>query len=72
MHATTTAGATITATALLGLLGNNTLSRRAHILTENCKSLLLTVLAGDIKQQSFDQGAQAALPAGLTRGIVEL
>jgi biopolymer transport protein ExbB len=31
------------ATALLGLLGNNVLSRRAHVLTEDFKSLLLSL-----------------------------
>ena len=33
------------ATALLGLLGNNVLSRRAHVLTEDFKSLLLSLSA---------------------------
>lgn len=31
------------ATALLGLLGNNVLSRRAHVLTEDFKALLLSL-----------------------------
>ena len=34
------------ATALLGLLGNNVLSRRAHVLTEDFKALLLSLTAG--------------------------
>ncbi|HEY2466164.1 MAG TPA: MotA/TolQ/ExbB proton channel family protein [Steroidobacteraceae bacterium] len=33
------------ATALLGLLGNNVLSRRAHVLTEDFKALLLSLTA---------------------------
>jgi biopolymer transport protein ExbB len=33
------------ATALLGLLGNNVLGRRAHVLTEDFKSLLLSLSA---------------------------
>jgi biopolymer transport protein ExbB len=33
------------ATALLGLLGNNVLSRRAHVLTEDFKALLLRLTA---------------------------
>jgi biopolymer transport protein ExbB len=31
------------ATALLGLLGNNVLNRRAHVLTEDFKALLLSL-----------------------------
>jgi hypothetical protein len=30
--------------ALLGLLGNNILTRRAHVLTEDFKAILLTLM----------------------------
>ncbi len=56
------------ATALLGLLGNNVLSRRAHVLMEDFKALLLSLSAG---QTGESRGAalstHAALPTVIPR-----
>lgn len=60
------------ATALLGLLGNNVLSRRAHVLTEDFKALLLSLAAADAEadNESSHTQAYAALPTALRpRGI---
>ena len=60
------------ATALLGLLGNNVLSRRAHVLMEDFKALLLSLSAGHQEPHGADVSVQAALPtAVLSRGMVE-
>ncbi len=60
------------ATALLGLLGNNVLSRRAHVLMEDFKALLLNLSAGHQELHGADLPVQAALPtAALSRGMVE-
>ncbi len=60
------------ATALLGLLGNNVLSRRAHVLMEDFKALLLSLSAPPEKLHGADLPVQAALPtAALSRGMVE-
>jgi len=60
------------ATALLGLLGNNVLSRRAHVLMEDFKALLLNLSAGHQEPHGADLSVQAALPtAALSRGMVE-
>jgi biopolymer transport protein ExbB len=60
------------ATALLGLLGNNVLSRRAHVLMEDFKALLLNLSAGQQELHRADLSVQAALPtAVLSRGMVE-
>jgi biopolymer transport protein ExbB len=57
------------ATALLGLLGNNVLSRRAHVLTEDFKALLLS-LTVEADSESTQTQTYAALPTALrTRGI---
>ena len=57
------------ATALLGLLGNNVLSRRAHVLTEDFKALLLNLTA-EADAESTHMQAYAALPTTLRpRGI---
>jgi biopolymer transport protein ExbB len=57
------------ATALLGLLGNNVLSRRAHVLTEDFKALLLS-LAVEPDSESTHTQTYAALPTALRpRGI---
>jgi len=61
------------ATALLGLLGNNVLSRRAHVLTEDFKALLLSLTAesdSESTQTQTQMQAYAALPTTLRpRGI---
>ena len=49
------------ATALLGLLGNNVLSRRAHVLMEDFKALLLS-LSAEPELIGADVSVQAALP----------
>jgi len=60
------------ATALLGLLGNNVLSRRAHVLMEDFKALLLNLSAGHQEPHGADLSVQAAFPtAALSRGMVE-
>jgi biopolymer transport protein ExbB len=57
------------ATALLGLLGNNVLSRRAHVLTEDFKALLLS-LTVESDSESTQTQTYAALPTALRpRGI---
>ena len=57
------------ATALLGLLGNNVLSRRAHVLTEDFKALLLS-LTVESDVESTQTQTYAALPTALrARGI---
>ena len=57
------------ATALLGLLGNNVLSRRAHVLTEDFKALLLSLTA-ESDSESTQTQSYAALPTALrARGI---
>lgn len=57
------------ATALLGLLGNNVLSRRAHVLTEDFKALLLSLTA-EADNESTHSQSYAALPTALRpRGI---
>jgi biopolymer transport protein ExbB len=57
------------ATALLGLLGNNILSRRAHVLTEDFKALLLSLTVESASAPSQSQ-TYAALPTALRpRGI---
>jgi biopolymer transport protein ExbB len=57
------------ATALLGLLGNNVLSRRAHVLTEDFKALLLS-LTVESESESAQTQTYAALPTALrSRGI---
>jgi biopolymer transport protein ExbB len=57
------------ATALLGLLGNNVLSRRAHVLTEDFKALLLS-LTVESDAESTQTQSYAALPTTLRpRGI---
>lgn len=57
------------ATALLGLLGNNVLSRRAHVLTEDFKALLLSLTA-EADNESTHTQTYAALPTALRpRGI---
>jgi biopolymer transport protein ExbB len=57
------------ATALLGLLGNNVLSRRAHVLTEDFKALLLSFTAESDSEAAQTQ-SYAALPTALrARGI---
>jgi biopolymer transport protein ExbB len=57
------------ATALLGLVGNNVLSRRAHVLTEDFKALLLSLTA-EPDAESTQTQAYAALPTALRpRGI---
>jgi biopolymer transport protein ExbB len=57
------------ATALLGLLGNNVLSRRAHVLTEDFKALLLS-LTTDADSESMPTPSYAALPTALrARGM---
>lgn len=57
------------ATALLGLLGNNVLSRRAHVLTEDFKALLLS-LTVESESESTQTQTYAALPTALRpRGI---
>lgn len=57
------------ATALLGLLGNNVLSRRAHVLTEDFKALLLSLTA-EADNESTHPQSYAALPTALRpRGI---
>jgi biopolymer transport protein ExbB len=57
------------ATALLGLLGNNVLSRRAHVLTEDFKALLLS-LTVEADSESTQTQTYAALPTALrARGI---
>jgi biopolymer transport protein ExbB len=57
------------ATALLGLLGNNVLSRRAHVLTEDFKALLLSFTAESDSEATQTQ-SYAALPTALrARGI---
>lgn len=57
------------ATALLGLLGNNVLSRRAHVLTEDFKALLLS-LTVESDSESTQTQTYAALPTALrARGI---
>lgn len=57
------------ATALLGLLGNNVLSRRAHVLTEDFKALLLS-LTVESDSESTQTQSYAALPTALrARGI---
>jgi biopolymer transport protein ExbB len=56
------------ATALLGLLGNNVLSRRAHVLTEDFKALLLSLTVG-LDSESTQTQTYAALPTALRRGI---
>ncbi|HEX3396888.1 MAG TPA: MotA/TolQ/ExbB proton channel family protein [Steroidobacteraceae bacterium] len=57
------------ATALLGLVGNNVLSRRAHVLTEDFKALLLSLTAEAEGESTQTQG-YAALPTALRpRGI---
>jgi biopolymer transport protein ExbB len=65
------------ATALLGLLGNNVLSRRVHVLTEDFKALLLSLTVdadAELTQGQSHGQAQgqtyAALPTALRpRGI---
>jgi biopolymer transport protein ExbB len=60
------------ATALLGLLGNNVLSRRAHVLMEDFKALLLSLSAGSEKLHGEDLSVHAALPTAVpSRGMVE-
>ena len=60
------------ATALLGLLGNNVLSRRAHVLMEDFKALLLSLSAGHHEPHGADLSVQAALPTAVpSRGMVE-
>ena len=57
------------ATALLGLLGNNVLGRRAHVLTEDFKALLLSLTAEPEAESTHSQ-SYAALPIALRpRGI---
>ena len=57
------------ATALLGLLGNNVLGRRAHVLTEDFKALLLSVSV-ESDAESTQAQTYAALPTALRpRGI---
>jgi biopolymer transport protein ExbB len=57
------------ATALLGLLGNNVLGRRAHVLTEDFKALLLSLTA-ESESESTQTQSYAALPTTLRpRGI---
>jgi biopolymer transport protein ExbB len=57
------------ATALLGLLGNNVLSRRAHVLTEDFKALLLS-LTVESDSESTQTQTYAAWPTALrARGI---
>jgi biopolymer transport protein ExbB len=57
------------ATALLGLLGNNVLSRRAHVLTEDFKALLLSLTVESDSESTHAQ-TYAALPTPLRpRGI---
>jgi biopolymer transport protein ExbB len=53
------------ATALLGLLGNNVLSRRAHVLTEDFKALLLSLSAW-----SESRGAASAIHAALPTAVL--
>jgi biopolymer transport protein ExbB len=55
------------ATALLGLLGNNVLSRRAHVLTEDFKSLLLSLSAWSEARSSASASIHAALPTAVLR-----
>ena len=52
------------ATALLGLLGNNVLGRRAHVLTEDFKALLLSLTAEPEAESAHSQ-SYAALPIAL-------
>jgi biopolymer transport protein ExbB len=64
------------ATALLGLLGNNVLSRRTHVVTEGFKGLLLNLSVGlNVKQNEFNGSGlprHAALSTPtLGRGIAE-
>jgi biopolymer transport protein ExbB len=54
------------ATALLGLLGNNVLSRRAHVLTEDFKALLLSLSAWS-ESRSATSSIHAALPTAVLR-----
>jgi biopolymer transport protein ExbB len=54
------------ATALLGLLGNNVLSRRAHVLTEDFKALLLSLSASS-ESRSAASSIHAALPTAVLR-----
>jgi biopolymer transport protein ExbB len=54
------------ATALLGLLGNNVLSRRAHVLTEDFKALLLS-LSATSESRSAASSIHAALPTAVLR-----
>jgi biopolymer transport protein ExbB len=54
------------ATALLGLLGNNVLSRRAHVLTEDFKALLLSLSAWS-ESRSAASPIHAALPTAVLR-----
>lgn len=56
------------ATALLGLLGNNVLSRRAHVLMEDFKALLLSLSAGQAAEsRSAVSSTHAALPTVMPR-----
>ena len=59
------------ATALLGLLGNNVLSRRAHVLTEDFKALLLSITTEpESEATQMQTQTYAALPTTLRpRGI---
>ena len=61
------------ATALLGLLGNNVLSRRAHVLTEDFKALLLSLSAWSSEFHGAAVSVpHAALPTAVPRrGIAE-
>jgi biopolymer transport protein ExbB len=71
-----TATAVGIATALLGLLGNNVLSRRTHVVTESFKGLLLNLSVGlNVKPNEFNGSGMprhAALSTPtLGRGIAE-
>jgi biopolymer transport protein ExbB len=59
------------ATALLGLVGNNVLNRRAHVLTEDFKALLLSLSAAASAQAPAASAAPAesAPPAAATRRL---
>jgi biopolymer transport protein ExbB len=64
------------ATALLGLLGNNVLSRRTHVVMEDFKGLLLNLSVGLNVQQKENEASDAGHHAALSmpmlrRGIAD-